>query len=74
MNDESKRIIIYDNTVYELSEEQFERLVEVKEEANNLPFAGELHVEEHLNFNINQFKYLGEIDIDFDKTYSQPIK
>ncbi|PTT41378.1 hypothetical protein DBR28_04185 [Chryseobacterium sp. HMWF028] len=74
MNDESKRIIIYDNTVYELLEEQFERLVEVKEEANNLPFAGELHVEEQLNFNIDQYKSLGEIDIDFDETYSQPIK
>ncbi|AZA47754.1 hypothetical protein EG346_05915 [Chryseobacterium carnipullorum] len=74
MNGESKRIIIYNKTVYELSEEQFEKLIEVKEEANNLPFAGELHVEEHLNFNIDQYKSLGEIDIDFDETYSQPIK
>lgn len=70
MDDESKSIIIYDNTVYELSEEQFERLVEIKEEAKNLPFAGDLHIEEHLNFNIDQYKSLGEIDIDFDESLS----
>jgi len=44
MAEESIRIIIYNNTVYELSEEQYERLLEIKEEANNLPFAGDLHV------------------------------
>lgn len=66
MNDVSKRIIIYNNIVYELSEEQFERIIEVEAEAKNLPFAGELHVEEHLNFNLDQYTTIGEIDIDFD--------
>jgi hypothetical protein len=68
MAEESTRIIIYNNTVYELSEEQYERLLEIKDEANNLPFARDLHVEEHLNF--NQYRLLGEIDQDFDKPYS----
>lgn len=62
-------IIIYNNTVYELSEEEFERLMEINEEAKNLPFAGDLHIEEHLNSNINQYKSIGEIDIDFDAPY-----
>lgn len=62
-----ERVIIYDNIVYVLSEQQYERLIEVQEEAKNLPFAGELHIEEHLNFNISQYKCIGEIDIDFDQ-------
>ncbi|WPO84616.1 hypothetical protein SD427_18990 (plasmid) [Chryseobacterium sp. JJR-5R] len=65
-----KRIIIYNNTVYELLEEQYERLLEIQDEANNLPFAGDLHIEEHLNFNIHQYKSLGEIDLNFDVPYS----
>ncbi len=69
MAEESKRIIIYNNTVYELLEEQYERLLEIKEEADNLPFAGDLHVEEHLNFNVGQYKLLKEIDLDFDQPY-----
>ena len=69
MAEESIRIIIYNNTVYELSEEQYERLLEIKEEANNLPFAGDLHVEEYLNFNVDQYKSLGEIDLNFDEQY-----
>lgn len=70
MAKESTRIIIYNNTVYELSEEQYERLLEIKDEANNLPFTGDLHVEEHLNFNVDQYMLLGEIDLDFDEPYS----
>lgn len=70
MAEKSTRIIIYNTTVYELTEEQYERLLEIKEEANNLPFAGDLHVEEHLNFNVDQYRSLGEIDLDFDEPYS----
>lgn len=56
--------------MYQISEEQFKRVIEVKEEAKNLPFAGELHLEEYLNFNIAQFKLLGKIDLDIDETFS----
>lgn len=45
-------IIIYNNTVYQISEEQYERLSDVIQEAKSLPFAGELHLEEHSNFKL----------------------
>jgi hypothetical protein len=70
MSEVSKRIIIYENTVYELSEEQYERLLEIKNEAKNLPFAGDLHLEEHLNFSVDQYKLIGEIDLDLDELLS----
>ncbi|WP_230638374.1 hypothetical protein [Chryseobacterium sp. LC2016-29] len=65
------RTIIYNNTVYQISEEQYERLSDVIQEAKNLPFAGELHLEEYLNFNIDQYVPIGEIDLDVDDLISQ---
>lgn len=64
------RIIIYNNTVYQISEEQYERLIEVMEESKNLPFAGELYLEEHLNFNVDQYISIGGIDLDIDEVIS----
>lgn len=67
---EENKIIIYNSIVYILSKEQYERLIEVQEEAKNLPFGAEMHIEEHLNFNIENYKSIGEIDFDFDEPYS----
>ncbi|WP_294203055.1 hypothetical protein [uncultured Chryseobacterium sp.] len=66
MSKTDKRIIIFDNKIYELTEKQFEKLIEVNRESKDLPFGG-LHLEEHLNFSIKEYKFVAEIDANFDE-------
>lgn len=62
------RVIIIEDTVYRISEREFEKIIEVQEEAGRLPFGAELHIDEYLHSNKSRFKELGPIDFD-DSSY-----
>lgn len=59
------KIIIIHETVYQVSEKQYEQIKKVEAEANNLPFGGDMHLEEFLNFNTENYKLVGDIDFEF---------
>ena len=59
------KIIIIHETVYQVSEKQYEQIKKVETEADNLPFGGDMHLEEFLNSNTENYKLLGDIDFEF---------
>ncbi|GEM_PF-3199166 len=60
------KIIIIENIVYKVSEKQFKEITEVQNESEALPFGADIFIEEYLLFNKDNYKKVGEIDIDFD--------
>lgn len=59
------RIIIIEDTVYRVSEKKYKKILEVKEEAERLPFGSDLHLDEYLQFNKKNYKKIGVVDFDF---------
>ncbi|MGC4130498.1 MAG: hypothetical protein QM564_13320 [Bergeyella sp.] len=59
------RIIIIEDTVYKVSEKEYKKILEVQKEADNLPFGGDLHMDEYLYSNKDKYKEIGVVDFDF---------
>lgn len=59
------KIIIIEDTVYKVSEKEYKKIIEVREEAERLPFGGDLHLDEYLHFNKDKYKKIGVVELDF---------
>jgi len=73
-----KRIIIYSNKVYALSQSQFEELSDTFQTAESLPedipLSAPVHVQSHVHSATSQYEFLGNIDRDVDAELSSLFK
>lgn len=71
---ENKKIIIYNNKAYALTENQFEKLSDVFRETENfpqdIPLGAPVHVQAFVHSNIGQYIFLGNVDRDIDAELS----
>ena len=59
------RVILIEDTVYQVSEEEFQEIKETERQANNLPFGTDLHIDEVLHFEKENYKLIGVVDFEF---------
>lgn len=75
---ENKRIIIYSNKVYALSENQFAELSDTFQTAESLPqdipLAAPIHVQAFVHSTTYLYEFVGNIDRDLDAELSLLFK